>query len=231
MISIEAYRAAIGRYYNRSKHVNKVHSQFQNDCYCKIYDSLAEECSTTGETSNHTDFVHRFQKYLRRCFESIIFEIRSTDLSEFEYGFYNHLFDCYGKILNVVDDPSYFKSLKFLLDGDNCTSSEFDTKEDKCFGETSKQDTHVKHATSDLPDIDINFMKRDTFSEISYSVTAVKGQQKTSNEEINLDLYNTTFLKQVLSLLDTFFEFYDVSFLKLLKLLVDVVMLNQIQAQ
>ena len=197
MISIEAYRGAIGRYYNRSKHANKIQSQFQNDCYCHMYDSLAEECSTTDETFIHTDFIYRFQKYLTMCFENTIVEIRSIDLSEFEYGFYNHLLDCYSKILDVVDDPSYFKSLKYLLDGDTCKS---------------KQDTHATHVTYDLPDVDFNFMKKDTFAEISYSATAVKAEQK---------IYNTTFLKQVLSLLDLFFDFYDVSFLKLLKLLVD----------
>ena len=122
------------------------------------------------------------------------------------------MFDCYGKILDVVDDPSYFKSLKYLLDGDNCKSNEFDPMEGKCFGETSKQDTHATHVAYDLPDVDFNSMKKNTFAEISYSVTTVKAEQKT---------YNTTFLKQVLSLLDTFFDFYDVSFLKLLKLLVD----------
>ena len=138
MISSEAYRAAIGRYYNRSKLVSKVDLQFQNECSCKNYDSLAEEYITVGDTSSHTDFIYRFQKYLRSIFESIILEIRSIDLREFEYGFYNYLFDCYSKILGVVDDPSYFKSLKYLLDVDNCKSNEFDTMKGKCFGETSR---------------------------------------------------------------------------------------------
>ena len=116
MISIEAYRASVGRFYNKSKCMN---NDEQNDCYCKVYGNyLAEDCNTESDSYNYADFRYRFHKYLTRCFEQIIVEIQSIDESEFEYGFYNHLFDCYGKILDVVDDPSYLKNFKLLIDGD-----------------------------------------------------------------------------------------------------------------
>ena len=67
---------------------------------------------------DYADFRYRFHKYLTKCFEEIILEIKSIEESEFEYGFYNHLFDCYAKIIDVVDDPSYLKILKLLIDGD-----------------------------------------------------------------------------------------------------------------
>ena len=118
MISIEAHRAAIGRYYNRAYHAsNKSEiSDEENECYCNY---LVEDCNIQVITvDDFTDFRYRFHKYLTRCFEQIILEIRSIDESEFEHRYYNHLFDCYGKILDVVDDPTYLNILKLLLDGD-----------------------------------------------------------------------------------------------------------------
>ena len=118
MISIEAHRAAIGRYYNRAYHASNKSdiSDEENECYCNY---LVEDCNIQVITvDDYTDFRYRFHKYLTRCFDQIILEIKSIDESEFEYGFYNHLFDCYGKILDVVDDPTYLKILKLLLDGD-----------------------------------------------------------------------------------------------------------------
>ena len=119
MITIEAHRAAIGGYYNRAYHASnksEINDEEENGCNCKY---LVENCDIDViKIDDYADFKCRFYKYLAGCFEQISLELKSVDETKFEYGYYNHLLDCYGKIRDVVDDPSYLKILKLLIDGD-----------------------------------------------------------------------------------------------------------------
>ena len=122
MVSIEAYRASIGRYYSRAKLLSsnglwKVEDNLQQHCCCSLYDSVSFSKETDTVQSSAFKTLCMFYDYFREYYEQIEMEFESW-VDEVKIGFFAYLFDCYAKIIEVVEsyDASFLKVLKLLID-------------------------------------------------------------------------------------------------------------------
>ena len=99
MISIEAHRAAIGRYYSRAIHLSNPSENLMNICCCKKYENEILKFSGFNYLT-----LHRF-------FSSELYNIH-------EYGEFTekHLEFCV--MIETVFNVSFLKVLQLLVDGD-----------------------------------------------------------------------------------------------------------------
>ena len=114
MISVEAYRASIGRFYTRAKLLSSGEDNSPNECFCAFYETrMCKEHDVYDR-----DTLRRIYDYFGERYKELEIEIESCN--ETNIAFYQHLFDCYDKILEVVEsyDASFLKVLKLLIDGD-----------------------------------------------------------------------------------------------------------------
>ena len=171
MISLESYRASIGRFYYKAKLLSNVEAIFQQNCYCSIYDDYLTEDRNPIESYDFKTLC-RFHDYFFKCFKQIEIEIDSCD--DNEIGFYEYLFDCYEKIVEVVEsyDASFLKVLKLLVDGD------IESNPGPTLNDTPKKGRPKKMGFKGTP------KKLDT---ISFARTPIANKKDVSDRNIDVD--------------------------------------------
>ena len=99
MISIEAYRAAIGRYYNKSRFMSNS-SDLNTICYCKRYEEVISHMS-------RENYLTMTQVLYGDLFN--VRELRISSVKDLEF--------CIATI-ETVFDVTFLKALQLLVDGD-----------------------------------------------------------------------------------------------------------------
>lgn len=102
MISIDAYRAAIGRYYSKAKFLSSLCHDNINVCSCQKYQ----------------DYVYRLSKYNLSTMHKFLYEEYTNYFETREFSEKQKDLEFCITTLEVADNVSFLKLLKLIVDGD-----------------------------------------------------------------------------------------------------------------